>query len=51
MSSSHSVENGDIPQDMPDAIIVTVYFYNGDRSDWNNYSGIFLLSTIVEVFA
>ena len=41
----------DVPQDMRDAKIVTLYKNKGDRSDCNNYHGIFLLSIVRKVFA
>ena len=42
----HCWEQGYIPQDMRDANIVTLYNNKGDRSNCNNYRGIFLLSII-----
>ena len=42
---------GGVPQDMKDAKIVTLYKNNGDRSDCNNYRGIFLLSIVGKVYA
>ena len=44
-------EQGYIPQDMRDSIIITLYKNKGDRSDCNNYRGISLLSIIGKVFA
>ncbi|XP_068671124.1 uncharacterized protein [Montipora foliosa] len=41
---------GNVPQDMRDAKIVTLY-NKGDRSDCNNYRGISLLSIVGKVFA
>ena len=40
---------GDEPQGMRDANVVTLYKNKGDRS--NNYRGIYLLSTVGKVFA
>ena len=42
---------GEVPQDMKDANIVTLYKKKGDRSDCNNYRGISLLSVIGKLFA
>ena len=42
---------GAVPQDMPDAKIVTLYKNKGDHSYCNNYRGISLLSTMGMVFA
>ena len=42
---------GNVPQDMRDAKIVTLYKNKGDRSDCNNYRGISLLSIVGKVFA
>ena len=44
-------ENGYIPQDMRDAITVTLYKNKGDCSDCNNYRGISLLSIAGKAFA
>ena len=41
----------EVPQDMRDAKIVTLFKNKGDRSVCNNYRGIFLLSTVGKVFA
>ena len=42
---------GEVPQDMRDAKIVTLFKNKGDRSDCNNYRGISLLSVVGKVFA
>ena len=42
---------GEVPQDMRDANVDTLYKNKGDRSDWNNYRGISLLSVVEKVFA
>ncbi|XP_018020632.1 uncharacterized protein LOC108676996 [Hyalella azteca] len=42
---------GQVPQDMRDAKIITLYKNIGDRSDCNNYRGISLLSIVGKVFA
>ena len=42
---------GEVPQDMNDNSVVTLYKNKGDRSDCNNYSGIYLLSVVGKVFA
>ena len=42
---------GEVPQDMRDAKIVTLFKNKGDRSDCNNYRGISLLSVVHKVFA
>ena len=42
---------GEVPQDMRDSTIVTLYKNKGDRSDCNNYRGISLLSIVGKVFA
>ena len=39
-------KEGIVPQDMPDANIVTLYKNKGDRSGCNNYRGISLLSVV-----
>ena len=41
----------EVPQDMRDARIITLYKNKGDRSDCNNYRGISLLSIVGKVFA
>ena len=40
-----------VPQDMRDANIVTLYKNKGDRGDCNNYRGISLLNIIDKLFA
>ena len=42
---------GEVPQDMRDANVMTLYKNKGDRSDSNNYRGISLLSIAGKVFA
>ena len=42
---------GEVPQDMRDTNIVTLYKNKGDRSDCNNYCGISLLSIVGKLFA
>ena len=44
-------KNGEVPQDMRDANIVTLYKNKGDRSDCDNYRGISLLSIVGKLFA
>lgn len=41
---------GCVPQDMNDANIVTLNKNKGDRSDFNNYRGISLLSIVSKLF-
>lgn len=42
---------GEVPQDMRDSNIITLYKNKGDRSDCNNYRGISLLSIAGKLFA
>ncbi|XP_038066715.1 uncharacterized protein LOC119736778 [Patiria miniata] len=42
---------GQVPQDMRDSNIVTLYKNKGDRSDCNNYRGISLLNIVGKVYA
>ncbi|KAI8521282.1 hypothetical protein Bbelb_010360 [Branchiostoma belcheri] len=42
-------EEGEIPQDMKDSNIITLYKNKGDRSDCNNYRGISLLSIVGKI--
>ena len=42
---------GEVPQDMRDAKIVTLFKNKGDRNDCNNYRGISLLSVVGKEFA
>ncbi|PIK57595.1 hypothetical protein BSL78_05503 [Apostichopus japonicus] len=44
-------KEGEGPQDMRDARIVTLFKKKGDRSDCNNYRGISLLSIVGKLFA
>ena len=44
-------DEGEVPKDMRDSKIVTLYKNKGDRSDCNNYRGISLLSIVGKVFA
>ena len=44
-------EQGQIPQELKDANIVTLYKNKGDKSDCNNYRGISLLSIVGKAFA
>ena len=48
---SQSWREGAVPQDMRDAKIITLYKNKGERSNCNNYRGIFLLSIIGKVYA
>ena len=45
------LENGTLPQDFRDALIVTVYKKKGDRSDCGNHRGISLLSIAGKILA
>ena len=42
---------GEVPQDMKNANVVTLYKNKDDRSDYNHYRGISLLSIVGKVFA
>ena len=44
-------KRGEIPQDMKDANIVTLYKNKGDKGDCNNYRGISLLNITGKAFA
>ena len=44
-------EQGKLPQDLRDAVIITLYKNKGEKSDCSNYRGITLLSTAGKVFA
>jgi len=44
-------DEGSVPQDMRDSVIVTLYKNKGERSDCNNYRGISLLNIVGKVFA
>lgn len=43
--------DGEVPQDIRDANIITLYKNKGDRSDCNNYRGISLLSIVGKLYA
>ena len=45
------LEKGSLPQDMKDALIVTIYKKKGERSDCGNYRGISLLSIPGKILA
>ena len=42
---------GEVPQDMRDANVITLYKNKGDRGDCNTYHGISLLNVVGKVFA
>ena len=42
---------GEVPQDIRDANVMTLYKNKGDRGDCNNYCGISLLSVVGKVFS
>ena len=42
---------GEVPRNMRDANMVTLYKNKGDRGDCNNYSGISLLNIVSKFFA
>ena len=44
-------EEGKVPQDMKDSVIVTLYKNKGDRSDCINHRGISLMSIVGKCFA
>ena len=44
-------EEGNVPQGMRDANFVTLYKNEGERSDCNNYRGIYLLGIVGKAFA
>ena len=44
-------EEGEVPQDIKNANIITLYKNKGDRSDCNNYRGISLLNIVGKLFA
>ena len=44
-------QEGAVPQDTRDAKIITLFMNKGERSDCNNYRGIFLLRVIGKGFA
>ena len=43
-------QEGDVPQDMSDSQIITLYKNKGERNDCNNYRGTTLLSIVGKVF-
>ncbi|CAG4979837.1 unnamed protein product [Colias eurytheme] len=43
-------DQGEVPQDMRDANIITLYKGKGDRGDCNSYRGISLLSVVGKLF-
>ena len=45
------LQEGAVPQDMWDFKIITLFKNKGERSDCNNYRGIFLFSVTGKVFA
>ena len=45
------LREGEVPQDMRDANIVTLYKNKGDRNDCNNYHDISLLNIVRKLFA
>ena len=44
-------QEGAVPKDTRDAMIITLFKNKGERSDRNSYRGISLLSVICKVFA
>ena len=44
-------EKGTLPQDLRDAVIVSLYKNKGEKSDCSNYRGITLLSTTGKILA
>ena len=44
-------EQGVVPQDLHDAVIITLYKNMGDISDCSNYHGIILLSIVSKILA
>ena len=44
-------EQGKLPRDLRDAVIITLYKNKGERSDCSNYRGITLLSIAGKIFA
>ena len=48
---SRLMEEGSVPQEMRDSIIIPMYKNKGDRSDRNNYRGISLLCITGKLFA
>ena len=45
------LERSEVPQNMRDANITTLYKNKGDRGDCNNYRGISLLNIVRKLFA
>ena len=48
---THCWEQGKLPQDLRDAIIITLYKNKGEKSDCSNYRGITLLSNAGKILA
>ena len=44
-------EKGTLPQDIRDAVLVSLYKNKGEKSDWSNYRGITLLSVAGKILA
>ena len=44
-------EEGTLPQDLRDAVIVSLYKNKGEKSDWSNNRGITLLSNAGQILA
>ena len=44
-------EKGTLPQDLRDAVIVSLYKKKGEQSDWSTYRGITLLSVAGTILA
>ncbi|WP_419626001.1 hypothetical protein, partial [Thiolapillus sp.] len=44
-------EKGTLPQDLRDAVIISLHKIKGEKSDCSNYQGITLLSIAGKIFA
>ena len=44
-------QEGEVPQEMRDVKIITLYKNKGERSDFNSYRGIFFLCIVGKIFA